>query len=222
MRPMEGTMKRGWGMINAVCGIAACGLLTLSGASAQDWTMGGQNLSDWRNQPATGINPQNVAGLKPKWTFTTGGDVTATPAVSNGIVYFPDFAGNYYAVNAKTGALIWKRLVGDWTGVAGDYARNDPAVQNGTLFLGNQAGNNAFYNFNTGSFSGGGAWVVAVDANSGNLKWKRQVEAFPTAIVTSSPVIHKGVLYVGVASAEEASAIVQLTSSGPITPCCVS
>jgi polyvinyl alcohol dehydrogenase (cytochrome) len=48
------------------------------------------------------------------------------------------------------------------------------------------------------------------------LNWKTQVEAFPGAMITSSPVVHNGVIYVGVASAEEASAAVLGT------PCCVS
>jgi polyvinyl alcohol dehydrogenase (cytochrome) len=83
------------------------------------------------------------------------------------------------------------------------------------VILGNQAGNNAFWT--NGSYvGGGGAKVMAVDANTGALKWMTQVEAFPTAMVTSSPVIQNGVVYLGIASAEENSASV----SG--TPCCVS
>jgi polyvinyl alcohol dehydrogenase (cytochrome) len=77
----------------------------MSAAVAADWTMGGQDINNSRNQTSTGVHPQNVGSLKPKWVFTTGGDVTATPAVANGMVYFPDFAGNFYAVNAATGAL---------------------------------------------------------------------------------------------------------------------
>ena len=115
-------------------------------ASADDWTMGGQNLSNWRNQGDTPISSQNVAKLKTRWVFTTAGDVTATPAVANGIVYFPDFKGNFYAVNANSGALVWTHKLEDWTGISGDFARNDPAIYGGMVMLGNQAGNNAFWN----------------------------------------------------------------------------
>ena len=205
------------GLGTALRGIAAGGLIFMTplAASAEDWTMGGQNLGNWRNQGDTPISSQNVAKLKTKWVFTTAGDVSATPAVANGIVYFPDFAGNFYAVNAKSGALVWKHQLADWTAVRGDYARNDPAIHDGLVILGNQAGNNA--SWNGGKYvGGGGAKVMAVDANTGKLKWMTEVEAFPTAMVTSSPVIHKGVVYVGIASAEENSAAVQGT------PCCVS
>src|SRR5262249_1789782 len=178
-------------LLKSVCGIGACALVmtSVSVALAQQlnnqWTMGGQNLNNGRNQKITEINQGNVKQLKVKWTFTTGGDVTATPAVSNGVVYFPDWGGNFYAVNATTGAQIWKRLVGDWTGIPGDLARDDPAIENDTLFLGNQAGSNAFWNGS--SWVGGGAWVAAVDAKTGNLKWSTKVEAFAGAIVSSSP-----------------------------------
>jgi len=140
-------MKGTFGRRTAACSVATCALVMLSaaGAFAHDdgaqWTMGGQNLSTWRNQFETEINPQNVAGLKLKWKFTTGGDVSATPAVANGIVYFPDFAGNVYAVDAGDGHMVWQHHVADWTGVLGDFARNDPAIDSrtGFLVLGNQA-----------------------------------------------------------------------------------
>jgi polyvinyl alcohol dehydrogenase (cytochrome) len=203
--------------------IAACGLLTitLSAALAEEgessdhqWTMGGQNLRNWRNQDNTGINPHTVVNLKTKWIFTTGGDVSATPAVANGVVYFPDWAGNFYAVNAKTGALVWKQRVSYWTGVAGDFARNDPVVYRDMVILGDQAGTNAVWNGS--QLTGAGARVMAVNAHTGNPIWVTHVETFPAAMVTSSPVVFDGIVYVGVASFEEALA------AAPNFPCCVS
>jgi polyvinyl alcohol dehydrogenase (cytochrome) len=64
--------------------------------AGQDWPMGGQNLSDTRNQPfESTIGPSNVNQLAVKWSFPTGGGVGATPAVVNGVVYFPDRGGNF-------------------------------------------------------------------------------------------------------------------------------
>jgi len=200
-----------------VRGAAACGLLmlTMPVAAADDqWTMGGQNLGNWRNQDDTGISPRNAAKLQTKWVFATGGDVSATPAVADGIVYFPDFAGNFFAVDAKTGALVWTRKISFWTGVPGDYARNSPAVDRDMVILGDQAGTTAVWNGT--QLSGPGARVMAVNAKTGNLIWVTQVESFPTAMVTSSPVVFDGVVYVGIASFEEA------TAADPTYPCCVS
>ena len=195
---------------------AACALLTMTTPPAlAQWTMGGQDANNWRYQQGSGMNPKTVAKLKPKWTFTTGGDVTATPAVAGGIVYFPDFAGNFYAVKAAHGDLVWQHQIADWTGIAGDYARNDPAVYQGLVILGNQGGATASWN-GTNYVGGGGARLIAVDAQTGALKWITQVEAFPTAMITSSPVIYNGIVYVGIASNEE------FTAADAGTPCCVS
>jgi len=113
------------------------------------WRMGGHDLANTRNQPLTGIGVSNVNQLTTKWVFTTAGSVSATPAVVNGIVYFPEWPANwpapgpggyFYAVAANTGHLIWKHLISDWTGVAGDFARDDPAFDGGEIFLGDQGG----------------------------------------------------------------------------------
>src|SRR3954468_11795700 len=62
---------------------------------AGQWRMAGQDLGNTWSQPAEHkISPANVKDLSPKWTFTTGGDVSATPTVFGDAVYFPDWAGN--------------------------------------------------------------------------------------------------------------------------------
>src|SRR5690242_2312407 len=77
--------------------ILSCVLLPILNSIAiavpitQQWPMGGQNLGNTRNQPfESAIGPSNVNQLVVKWVFTTGGHVSVTPAVVNGIVYFPD------------------------------------------------------------------------------------------------------------------------------------
>jgi polyvinyl alcohol dehydrogenase (cytochrome) len=195
---------KGW--TRAICGLFCGALLAAPLARADDdsqWTMGGQDLRNWRSQDDTRISPMNVGRLKTKWVFTTGGDVTATPAVADGVVYFPDFAGNFYAVDADTGNLLWKHQLADWTGVTGDFARNDPVVYKGMVILGDQAGNSATWDASQAKIVGPGAKMIAVDAHTGKKIWVSQIETYPTAMVTSSPVVYKDVLYVGIASAEE-------------------
>jgi polyvinyl alcohol dehydrogenase (cytochrome) len=91
----------------------------------------------------------------------------------------------------------------DWTGVAGDFARNNPIVYKDMVILGDQAGNKANWDSSQSKILGDGAKIIAVDAHSGNKIWVTQVEAYPTAMVTSSPVVFNDVVYVGIASAEE-------------------
>ena len=55
--------------------------------------------------------------------------------------------------------------------------------------------------------------LYAVDAATGALLWKTNVDDYPIARVTGSPVFHNGRLYVGVASGEETPAQCRTTSA---------
>ena len=59
-----------------------------------------------------------------------------------------------------------------------------------------------------------GANVIAVDRRSGALRWIKQVESHPAAIITGSPVVFGHTVYQGISSNEEALA----TVAG--YPCC--
>jgi polyvinyl alcohol dehydrogenase (cytochrome) len=160
-------------------------------ARGQDWPMGGADLSNTRSQPGeTVIGAHNVSRLRPKWVFTTGGDVSATPAVAAGAVYVPDWAGNLFKVDAATGAAVWTHRIPDSTGATHGFARVTPAVAEGVLYVGTQKG----------------AWLLAVSTATGALRWKTLLDPHRDAGVTQSAVVHEGRVYVGVSSEEEVSA----------------
>ena len=176
--------------------LATCCAAASVTAAAEDWPMFGQNL---QNTAAVASNSgKDVAQLKVKWTFTTGGDVSARAAVVNGVAYFPDWKGNLYAVNAANGQLIWShQLAAPDYGLTGSFSgaynsRTTPAVVGGVVYIGTQEG----------------AWLLAIDAATGALIWKTQLEpADPYAIITTSPAVSNGVVYTGVASTAEGGSI---------------
>jgi polyvinyl alcohol dehydrogenase (cytochrome) len=171
----------------------------VSAAGGSQWESAGNNIYNTRWQDSnTRINPENASTLSVKWQLTTGGGVSATPAVDGQNVYAPDFAGNLYAVDRKTGALAWSRKIEDYTGLAGDFARTTPAIAGNKLIFGDQAGRL----FNP---YGPGAYVMAIDRKTGNLLWKTLVDEHPFAIVTQSAVVKGNDVYVGVSSFEEAA-----------------
>ena len=175
------------------------------GQSSQ-WRIAGQNLSNTWNQPAEhSINRANVSGLRPRWIFTTGSDVSATPTVDGEAVYFPDWDGNLFAVEKNSGRLIWTHKISDYDGVDGAISRVSPAVDGSQLIIGDILSSKQVHN---------GANVMAVDRKTGTLRWKTQVDAHPAAIITGSPVIFNGVVYIGVSSSEETLAL------DPTYPCC--
>ena len=123
-------------------------------ASAANWPSAGQNIANSRTQPdETKITTGNVSRLAPRWEFTTHGEVTATPTVSGGVVYFPDLGGYLNAVNAKTGQLIWQKQISEYDGVAGSFARVSPVVYKNEIIVGD--------NFNASHT--GGAHVFGIN-----------------------------------------------------------
>lgn len=167
----------------------------VAGKAVKGWEFAGQNTSDTHYSAAERtIGPGNVAGLRPRWTFTTGGSVSATPTVVDGVVYVPDWGGNLWAVSAASGHAIWSRRVGDYTGVSGDISRLSPAYWRGELVTGDGV---------LTSSGAIGAYMFAVDAHTGALRWKTKVDADPAAIMTGSAVIADGIVYAGVSSNAE-------------------
>jgi polyvinyl alcohol dehydrogenase (cytochrome) len=206
---------------------------TQSASSSAQWAIAGQNLDNSRSQPAEHtISPANVKGLIPKWVFTTTNDVSATPTVYGGAVYFPDWGGNLFAVNAESGSLIWSHQISDYDGATGAFSRVSPAVdvEDDQLIVGDiingvtgairadPAGshNQAIIGdiLNSMKLSQGGANVIAINRETGTLRWITNVSSHPAAIITGSPVVFEGVVYIGVSSSEEAFA------SSLSYPCC--
>jgi polyvinyl alcohol dehydrogenase (cytochrome) len=151
--------------------------------------MSGQNIADTRSGSST-INPDNAKNLALKWKFTTHGDVSATPAVVDGAVYFPDWGGFMYKLDAETGAQIWSHRINEYDGIPGAVARTSPAVVGNTVYIGDQ----------------NGAHLIALDAATGGARWTTALDTNFTGIITQSPIVHEGVVYVGAASSEEALA----------------
>ena len=167
-----------------------------------DWLQAGQGPTNWRYQPAEStISSQNAASLSVKWA-NSGGDV-ATPSVSDGVVYYPDWSGNLYAVDAATGAVIWQDSLGSFftpaDGLIGTVlSRTTPTIDGNVLYVGLQ---------NNG-------WMLAISRNQGTLIWKSRLDTHPAAVITQSPAVYKGVLFVGMSSQEEGFAV------NPAYPCC--
>jgi polyvinyl alcohol dehydrogenase (cytochrome) len=155
-------------------------------AGGSDWATGGHDPAGTRNQPFEHqISPANVAQLAPKWVATTTGDVSGTPAVVDGAVYFGDFGGTLWKLDAATGAVIWSHKVSDYTGIAGDYARTSPSVDGTTLIVGDIKAPD----------------LLGIDTTTGALRWITPVHPDPKGIMTGSPVLVGNTIITGVSAA---------------------
>lgn len=151
----------------------------------------------------------NATSGAEQWTFKVGSN---TPTVVNGIVYMGGADNTLYALNAGTGAVVWKKAV---SGV--EYKAL--AVGNSMLYIGSD--NNIVYAFNaqTGAqiwtFTANGTFSVAaspaiangvvyigdfgtdlyaLNANTGKMLWMYEVRGGST---TSTMVVVNGSVYVG-------------------------
>jgi len=104
-----------------------------------------------------------------EWDFQASGQVLSSPAFDGDSLYFGDMAGNFFAVDLKTGQEKWKFKAAGPVG-------SSPALVDGVAYFGDAEGN-----------------LHAVDTRSGQEKWK--VKA-PAEIV-SSPAVVDGVVYIG-------------------------
>jgi polyvinyl alcohol dehydrogenase (cytochrome) len=157
----------------------------------RDWPTIGHDSTNTRNQPfERDISPANVHRLAPKWVATTAGDVSATPAVVDGAVYFGDFGGTVWKLDAETGAVIWSHRVPDYTGNAGDYARTSPSLAGNTLVVGVIKGSTAVLGPN----------MLGIDATTGALRWATQIHPDSHAAMTGSPVLVGDTVITGISA----------------------
>jgi polyvinyl alcohol dehydrogenase (cytochrome) len=172
--------------------------ISIGWAAANDaasWPSAGQNLQDTRNAPdERSVGPFNVRDLAPRWVLTTKGNVTTAPAVVDGTIYVPDYGGMLWAVDAVDGKVRWSNEISRYSGISGDVSRTTPAYWRGMLVTGQGVG--TVHNLS-------GAFMLGIDAATGRPLWRTQVEDDPEAIITSSPIVDDGVVYVGTSSRDE-------------------
>lgn len=176
----------------AAAALTACAAASAQAAGSLQWPVWGAGL-DGKSYGAaeTQISPANVGTLVPKWILETHGGISSTPTVDGDYLYVTDWFGYLYKVRRADGHKVWEKRLSSYTGNATSVSRNSPAITATSLILGDQAS----------------ALVMAVDKQTGELKWKTSVETDGKGLVTSSPTVYNGVTYIGVASIEEGTII---------------
>ena len=173
------------------------------GDSSVYWNSWGGNLYNNRYVPGdSSINTNSVRSLNKSCAINYPVGVSATPAVEGGIVYFPTWGGLFIALDYVNCKPVWQFNV---TALILDYAslsagqrqigplvsRTSPALDGDVLYFGTQIH----------------ALFVALNRKTGELIARRQLNPHPFAIITMSPTVYRGNLYVGVASLEETAAL---------------
>jgi polyvinyl alcohol dehydrogenase (cytochrome) len=172
-------------------------------AGQPDWQgWGGTGLGNHRYQSGetAGVTPDNVGRLDVKWAFGFPGDIRAysPPTIANGRLFLGSLGGGVYSLDAETGCVHWFLD-------AGASVRSPMTIA--TINAGGQQREAVF-------FGDGTANAYAVDAASGEILWKTEVDDFPVAHISGSTVYYDGKVFAAVGSGEEGAA------ASPDYPCC--
>lgn len=177
--------------------------LPLGNPSSQaGWNGWGNGLSNTRFQPAkgAGLAADRVPRLKLKWAFGLpgGAETYGQPSVVSGRVFFGDYNGFVYSLDASTGCVYWSFHADAQVRTAivvGRVRGKSPAKY--AAYFGDKKAN-----------------IYAVDGRTGKLLWKVNVEPRLLAHITGGAALYGGRLFVGVAGSEE------IVSADPHYPCC--
>lgn len=166
--------------------------------AAPHWVGWGLDAENTRHQSAAnaGLAAADLEGLELKWAFGYPGATTVStqPAVLGDRIYVGSPNG-VYALDRRTGCAHWKfETEGEVRGAVIAARRADGSIG---LYAADRK-----------------AWFYALDAETGTLLWKDKADDHPWAMITGSPKLHDGRLYVGVASFEE------LAGGSPTYECC--
>ena len=176
----------------AVC--SAPGPLVKNAAS---WNSYGIDLGNSRYQSAeaAGLSADTVPRLKLKWAFGFPGVTTSfgTPTVYGGRVMVGSADGNVYSLDMKTGCIRWNFKASEGVRAGLTVSPDGDVTYIADLH----------------------AYVYAVKTETGDLIWKQHLEDHPLAIITGTPKLVDGKLYVAVSAGEE-----EVVAGDPKYKCC--
>jgi quinohemoprotein ethanol dehydrogenase len=166
--------------------------LAAADAAADDWLSYGRTYREQRYSPLDQITERNVAELGLAWWLdaqTTRG-LEATPLVVDGILYTTGSWSVVFAVDARTGTLLWKydpqvpRQFGQKP--CCDVVNRGVALYRGRVYVGTIDGR-----------------LVALDAATGKVDWEVvTVDQSKPYTITGAPRAVKGKVLIGNGGAE--------------------
>jgi polyvinyl alcohol dehydrogenase (cytochrome) len=140
-----------------------------------------------------GLTSQSTPQLKLKWAFGFPGVTTAfgTPTLSGGRIFVGAADGTVYSLDPSSGCTYW-------TFHADAGVRVSPVLENGSVYFGDLRAN-----------------MYALNASTGKLLWKVRADDQMASVITGSPKIAAGRLFVPISGRDESMA-----ATNPKYECC--
>jgi len=155
---------------------------------AKDWPLPNKDYGNTRATTDSSISSTNVKSLKVAWSMpinATGlfGSASSNPLIIGDAVFFQDLSSNVFSLKLENGALNWKRIYNLST-----IGPNGPAVGWGKVFAGK-----GVYN------------ITALDANTGEELWARNISTGKTVGIDIQPLAYGGTVYTSTVPGSSAS-----------------
>ena len=153
-----------------------------------EWLMGRRTYDGWGYSPLDQINVKNVARLQPVWTLSTGmnNGHEAAPIVNGGVMFVSTSYNQVIAIDARTGATLWRYTSPTPSGLRGKPVSRGVALYGDKVFFGLIE-----------------CAVVALDARTGKEVWKTTIEENKAGFyMTAAPLIADGKVIVGMSGGD--------------------
>jgi len=164
-------------------------------ASGGDWPSYGHDPANTRAQPAErGLGPSTLARLKPAWVFSTasagdGSGFESTPVVDDGCVFVGSANGFTYALDARSGRVVWRRKLDVSNPGYGGALVGAPAVYGSAVI------------FLVSEYDA--PYAIALDRSTGSVLWRSApyITSPPTPYLgyytNASPIVADGLVFAG-------------------------
>jgi len=154
-----------------------------------NWLTYSGNYAGHRHSPLKELTPANVASLKPAWIYQfETGENEVSPLVVDGVMYVtaPNFAA---ALDVRTGRALWtwnRPVPKDLKTLGFGRVNRGAAILGDTIFVGTLD-----------------AYLVALDARSGAVRWQAPVADYRTGhCITAAPLALRDKVIVGISGGE--------------------
>jgi len=167
--------------------------LAAADAEPGNWLAHGRTADEQRHSPLAQIDAANVAALGLAWSFEYPLDrvVEATPLVVDGVLYTTGAYSMVYALDARSGRLLWEYDPKVWRGIQGsgccDAANRGVAAWGDKVYVGVYDGR-----------------LEALDARTGTRVWSVDtlIDHDRNYTITGAPRVVKGKVIIGNGGAE--------------------
>lgn len=160
--------------------------------TAEDVVSNGMGPRGQRYSPLENINTDTVQQMRPVWAFSFGGEKQrgqeSQPLIKDGVMYVTASYSRVFAVDTRTGEELWEynARLPDGIMPCCDVINRGVALYDNLVIFGTLD-----------------AKLVALDAKTGKVKWKKKVEDYKAGYsITAAPLVVKGKVITGVSGGE--------------------